>query len=584
MVLRCLLTSAACAAVVSRGVLDDAVGLLQTSQGADGGTPEERTAEEGTPDKRTTAEGTPEDRVIANYNTLADSRKAGKADAAAHVAAYQSVQDAIGRVETLSHSAHIMSYVTDLEGSPDLHGGGCLYMPSDEAWAQFYRLVEHPYPPLFAELIAHSYFPNCSKKALSGEKRRTECPNGHVMGHDSCVKVNHAGVGHVKGLEVQVFETDRHVGLPSKWKNHINTLWGSWGRGLIMQPLDNLTHRTAQDQADTPTTMKDKCSKSWKLPEVPATKMLVVPTQFVVCTAVPFHKGITRDMLKDQARWMTSAYRGRSTYTKMDFDHEELPQVDMQIEFNLRREDCTPTAGDDCYRIEFVRDEMCAKHAFSKKETAARHNKDPHGLFTIVFVGDDQSGVLGMAEFPQLVMEGNKDLVVRVSILGLRTFSSKNTELHMDTHYDEGDTAVHEAGHALGLYHTFEGGCNLDGDQVKDTHPEALPNFDCSQKNSCGNSDPVHNFMDYSPDTCMSGFTEIQKRRVWCVFENYRPHLFHKSLKVEEDNAASVSEPAAAAASEESVGAPAVTVDEPDVSPSEGGATEVHVHVHIHKD
>ena len=38
--------------------------------------------------------------------------------------------------------------------------------------------------------------------------------------------------------------------------------------------------------------------------------------------------------------------------------------------------------------------------------------------------------------------------------------------------------------------------------------------------------------MDYPEDICMDGFTELQKRWAWCVFENYRPSLFQTSLRI----------------------------------------------------
>jgi len=94
-----------------------------------------------------------------------------------------------------------------------------------------------------------------------------------------------------------------------------------------------------------------------------------------------------------------------------------------------------------------------------------------------------------------------------------------------DSYYDwvKGYTALHETGHWLGLWHTFQGGC--DGNGILDIPAERDSAEGCPRgRDTCPDNpgdDPIDNFMDYSSDDCQKKFSPDQTKSMMAYwYEN----------------------------------------------------------------
>lgn len=156
-----------------------------------------------------------------------------------------------------------------------------------------------------------------------------------------------------------------------------------------------------------------------------------------------------------------------------------------------------------------------------------------YDTLNLYFQTDLSGGVLGRCTLPSVIGNGNGNVDPTV-------YSGDGCNINANTMpdglmygFNKGMTAVHETGHWLGLLHTFEGyTCDGPGDYIDDTPVEMTATDGCPidpKKRSCPDhqgpdeSDPIHNYMDYSIDDCYTGFTDLQVERMktmWSMLRN----------------------------------------------------------------
>ena len=148
-----------------------------------------------------------------------------------------------------------------------------------------------------------------------------------------------------------------------------------------------------------------------------------------------------------------------------------------------------------------------------------------YNIWTVKFAASD-ANLLGYAQFPDNSgLTGLQEIggpastdgvVIRYQSFGSAT---KGTFPVMQAPYNKGRTLSHETGHWLGLRHIWGDG-NCANDFVADTPTASGPSSGCPVgRFSCGVTNMVQNYMDYSDDACMNIFTLGQKARMRAVMD-----------------------------------------------------------------
>jgi hypothetical protein len=252
--------------------------------------------------------------------------------------------------------------------------------------------------------------------------------------------------------------------------------------------------QVVQRERDLADALRARAAKGPSLRAAAATITIPVVFHVISENSTRAYGNIPESMIRKQIAVLNDAYAGKTggagTVTPFTFQLKEINRV----------------KNTGWYPIVFG-----SKAEKAMKTALRKGGKDTLNIYT----GDVDEDVSGWATFPTQQINSQDGVVLRAE--SLPDGAAAN--------YNKGDTAVHEVGHWLNLYHTFQGGCSGTGDQVADTPAEASEAFGCpTGRDTCtaAGSDPIHNFMDYTYDTCMYEFTAGQAARMLEGWNAYR--------------------------------------------------------------
>lgn len=253
----------------------------------------------------------------------------------------------------------------------------------------------------------------------------------------------------------------------------------------------------------------------------------IIPTVFHV-----LHQGgsenISYEQIEDQIRIINEDFKRLNEDTVNTREVFKPVAANPNVEFRLAKLDPMGNCTDGVVRIWTPLTYNASDESGAKGVSYWNSSKYFNVWVVSTIDNEGEPGtILGYAQFPGFGSAQTDGVVVRADYIGSIGTGAANGS--------KGRTLTHEAGHWLGLFHTFQGGCagGFFDDGCDDTPPQAeATQFNCPQNaNTCNNDNPdlpnqVENYMDYSNGACQNMFTLDQKGRMDGVFSSTRTQIY----------------------------------------------------------
>jgi len=404
------------------------------------------------------------------------------------------VSDILIVIKWICETDDIRIRVTELKN-------GCLYLPNNDQWQQFQDTVEHPNPWLFLDMMENSFIPREAGQKCPSEVSGLTANTTNGLEVEGCDVDGEPGLRSSAGGCIQTFTVAKTTrsNIHIRRAESLMALDPSWEELMERHGVGGLVKESL-----TEVMTLDKLQKLQQRGKALLSneKAVEIPLKYFVCDApgsASISNTVTDQMLTDNTKAMNDGFAGKVTCPSPSQYHAD--REDSKISF--KQVSITRLEHSSCRHD-------CRLHY---RDMVAHVVPREMGMIKIVVCS---TTLLGMASFPTYPDDRRVLLIAPGTVPGGSTL-----------YYNLGATLTHEMGHYLGVYHTFQGGCDGGGDHVSDTSAQSTPTEGCPsyRKSSCGSKDNIHNFMDYSFDKCLCSFTKGQVERIWGFMDSHMRDL-----------------------------------------------------------